>query len=208
MPSVHLRTQLPLKQWLRPYKAYNPSITDGSQNPTSTKTRIKTCFFLLETIRKLKLRTQLPLKQGLRQLLLCKIWSSLASLRTQLPLKQGLRQQNKITYTSGQSTQNPTSTKTRIKTFNLWSCLALFSSLRTQLPLKQGLRPWPHESEPSIFVPQNPTSTKTRIKTMESATFHHWKCRLRTQLPLKQGLRLELVCFHTEFICNSEPNFH
>ena len=134
-----LRTQLPLKQGLRLYipvqvagflRTQNPTSTKTrikttlalgagflrtSQNPTSTKTRIKTAALMAEKRTKRSLRTQLPLKQGLRQLLS-------AALLLEV------------------STQNPTSTKTRIKTLIIYLISLLLETLRTQLPLKQGLR--------------------------------------------------------------------
>ena len=89
------------------------------------------------------------------------------------------------------TSQNPTSTKTRIKTqvqimYKRYEC-----RLRTQLPLKQGLR---HLKCVKLclffFISQNPTSTKTRIKTKAPRLFDAQCSSLRTQLPLKQGLRL------------------
>ena len=62
-------------------------------------------------------------------------------------------------------TQNPTSTKTRIKTIQ--DIEMLFAEYS-----------------------QNPTSTKTRIKTDIFSVTATQNSDLRTQLPLKQGLRL------------------
>ena len=106
------------------------------------------------------------------------------ALRTQLPLKQGLRHWFSISSALICASQNPTSTKTRIKTDHL-------------------------NGDPIFFdFAQNPTSTKTRIKT--PLFWDHLNCdpTLRTQLPLKQGLRhlnCDPIFFH---LGDSEPNFH
>ena len=65
----------------------------------------------------LPLRTQLPLKQGLR-LFISAYDGFTVTLRTQLPLKQGLRLLNDIVIVPVVQAQNPTSTKTRIKTIS------------------------------------------------------------------------------------------
>ena len=86
-----LRTQLPLKQGLRLHAKRSNKV-----------------FSIL--------RTQLPLKQGLRRLAAAAAGLA-AALRTQLPLKQGLRLFHQINQSlSVLYAQNPTSTKTRIKT--------------------------------------------------------------------------------------------
>ena len=111
------------------------------------------------------LRTQLPVKQGLR-LLVANFAHWLSLLRTQLPVKQGLRLRSKYVSIYWARTQNPTSSKTRIKTIAF------------------------NRHVNSLTLPQNPTSSKTRIKTPHSRKLWSRLWSLRTQLPVKQGLRL------------------
>ena len=102
------------------------------QNPTSTKTRIKTLFAFAYKLGPVLHRTQLPLKQGLRLGGQVSFQSFVPKHRTQLPLKQGLRQYFISWLYCSSTTQNPTSTPPAIA----WAC-ALVGQV------KQGLRQLP-----------------------------------------------------------------
>ena len=164
------------------------SSTKNTQNPTSTKTRIKT---LAKTSRlRFSRKSQNPTstKTRIKTPPLQDYNSSMTLLRTQLPLKQGLRPPTVVPLSSTINTQNPTSTKTRIKTLRF---SVLIENMDTQNPTSTKTR-IKTANGCAIVVnhkPQNPTSTKTRIKTDTAKDYLYSLPILRTQLPLKQGLR-------------------
>ncbi len=120
------------------------SVISSCQKPTSTRTRIKTCY-LIKNIQLFRhVRNQLPLEQGLRLATKtrCYLWGKFRQKPTSTRTR--IKTLESILYFCVEhfSCQKPTSTRTRIKTYtaiNLLLCKKVW--VRNQLPLEQGLRP-------------------------------------------------------------------